>query len=95
MLTWSTLILCWSLAVLAVIFLIFGLVTKQFKLAGLSYLATGFFGLALPFKFMLSATTWFGMAFISLIWPIWLSQNAGFKVMDFVPQSVLALMFNV
>jgi hypothetical protein len=90
-------ILYTSLAVAAVMSasMIYSIVKKKYGLAFLSYFFAGWFCLAVPLKAALAATSAFGMIFISLIWPIWLGQNLGYSVVDYLPLWFTALMFNI
>ena len=41
----------------------------------IGYLGGGFCILALPMKLLIPATSWFGVLFLTTIWPVWLVCN--------------------
>lgn len=66
----------------------FARVTAQFLIALIaSYLLTGLLTLGLSFYALTPAMNWVGVAYLSLIWPLWIYAGVG------VPQWLAPLMF--
>lgn len=96
MLTLPLLILCWGLAILSLGIMVWRLTKRKWLGGFLGYFFTGFFAIALPFKIGLHATSFLGMMFLSLIWPIWLGQHwFGYHVLAWFPDQFWTFMFNL
>jgi hypothetical protein len=91
---------------LLIFFLVVGVITAtlgmyQYRKTGgwlclvFSYYMLGFWGLAMPLKTALHATSLFGMFYLSTIWPIWMGQGVfGYNLVEHTPLWFIAMMFN-
>jgi len=93
--TMPMLIASWILALLFFGLLVANLYHRRWFYALLTYLFTGYFAVAFPFKAMLAATSFFGIVFLSTVWPVWLAQGLfGYHMLDWFPKGFLQLLFN-
>jgi hypothetical protein len=69
--------------------------SRRWRWLVFSYYMLGFWGLAMPLKIALHATSMFAMLYLSTIWPIWLGQGVfGYSLLAHTPMWFIALLFN-
>jgi len=96
MLTLTILITSWVFAAASFLGMLYMAWKREWKYAALAYVLTGFFLIALPFKVGMQAMSMFAVGFLSLIWPIWLTQEPfDYNLLSYFPTWFVSLLFNV
>jgi len=95
MLTFNVLIACILCAIIAAIVTVRAIIRRRWFSALLGYCSIGFFLIALPFKIGMHAMTWWGVLFLSVVWPVWLGQALGYNMTEWFPPQFWSWMFDV
>lgn len=95
MLTMPILAGLWSFAFFNFMFMLVYLYKRWWGLAAICYLLVGLFGIAVPFKIGLAATSILGMLFLSVVWPVWMLQTPlGFSMLSWAEPTFWSFLFD-